>query len=209
MNRLQQEAAKADPSKDLAILEDPKVKDHLDSMLSSKLTPKIWDMLRATGYRVEPEVPKITSERSYALTRAVRFLLFDYLQYPFLIGDFAVKEEGWMFTRTFSLGLSKDTKPEILLSLIRDERFVGIPPTIHVEESSIYPDWDIHFIVTFKTGSRASWDLLQTGQFAISAIQQVVDASREMVNIAMNDKLASQTDAKQFLKVAATAFGAA
>lgn len=95
------------------------------------------------------------------------------------------------------------------MSLIRDERFSGMPPTIHVEESSRTPDWDIHYNVTFKTGSRASWDLLQTGQFAISAIQQVVDASREMVNIAMNDKLASQTDAKQFLKVAATALGAA
>lgn len=58
-----------------------------------------------------------------------------------------------MFTRTFSLGLPKDIKPEILLSLIQDEPFWGMPPTIHVEEASIYPDWDIHYIVTFKAGS--------------------------------------------------------
>mgnify|MGYP004704356399 CR=1 FL=1 len=165
------------------------------------------DLQESTGYRVEPESPEITSESSYALTRSVRFLLFDYLRYPFLIGDFLAREESWMFTRTFSLGLSKDTNPEILLSLIQDERFAGIPPTIHVEESSIYPDWDIHYIITFKAGSGESWDLKQTGQFAISAIQLVVDASREMVNIAMNDKLATLSDVKQFLNAAAIGFG--
>lgn len=208
MNWLQQEASKADPSKDIAIIENPETRNHLDEMLTSLFIPKIWDILHATGYSVVPEKPEISTELSYALERKVRFLLFDYLQYPFLIGDFSVKEDSWMFMRTFSLGLSKHTDSEILLSLIQDERFAGMPPTIHVEESSLYPDWDIHYIVTFKAGSGTSWGSKAIEAHAITTVQNVVAVSQEMVNIAMNDKLSTKADVKKFLKVAATAFGA-
>jgi hypothetical protein len=208
MNWLQQEASKADPSKDIAIIENPETRNHLDEMLTNIFIPKIWDILDATGYCVEPEKPAISTELSYALTRKVRFLLFDYLQYPFLIGDFSVKEEGWMFMRTFSLGLSKSTKPEILLSLIQDERFVGMPPTIHVEEPCIHPDWDSYYIVTFEAGSGSSLGSKPLEDYAISIVQNVVAVSQEMVNMAMNDKLSTKADVKKFLKVASSAFGA-
>ena len=208
MNWIQNEASKADPSKDQIVIENPDVRADLENRLTAYFAPKLWDILMATGYQVEPSTPVISNELSYALARKIRFLLFDYLQFPFLIGDFSAKQDGWMFERTFSLGLSRSTKPEMLLSLIQDERFSGMPPTIHVEEPVIHNDWDIHYIVTFKAGSGTSWGSRAVDDHALKTVETVVSASQEMVNIAMNDKLSTKADVKRFLKIAAIGFGA-
>ena len=90
------EAAKSDPSKDIAILENPEARRYLDGLLTDTFYPAIYRCVQATGYDdiLRQDPPRIETELAYALARTVSFMMVDGLGYPFLRGDFQCQMDG-------------------------------------------------------------------------------------------------------------------
>ena len=40
-----------------------------------------------------------------------------------------------------------------MFRILSDERFVGMPPTLHIEPASVYGDRDMHYLITLKAGT--------------------------------------------------------
>lgn len=207
MNWLQQQASKADPSKDIVIIENPEVRNDFDKLLTTTFAPKIWELLMATGYKVLPEKPEPSSNLSYALVRKLDFMLFDYQDYMFFRGAFTVSQNGWMFERTFSLGLPQTTNPDLMLRIIGDSRFSGMPPTLEIQKSDSRPAWDTYFFITFKAGKGTSWGTSTIYDHALTSVESVIAASQQMYFMAMADMLSTQADVEKFLTVAAIGYG--
>jgi hypothetical protein len=206
MNWIQREAAKADESNDIAIIENPETKEYLDGILRDKFADRVWERLNATGYKVHPARPEIRSGLSYSLVRNLDFMLFDFLGFPFLKGTISASSDGWMFEREFWLGLPKDTNPEFMFSILSDERFQGIPPALEIQESVSEVNRNIYYIITLKAGNGTSWGGDVVFSHALSTFENVLSASLEMYNLAMADKMESKEDVARFKRVAAIGF---
>ena len=136
------------------------------------------------------------------------FKVFDYHDYSFFRGSFSVLKDRWMFERTFTLGLPRITKPEYLLKIIGDTRFSGMPPTLSVEDSDFRPEWDIYYVITFKSGKGTSLGSQTIIDHALTSVENVILASQQTYNMAMADRMERDDDVKRFLDVAAIGYGA-
>ena len=85
MSWIEDEAAKSDPSKGVAFLENPEARRYLDGLLTNTFYPAICRSVEATGYDdiLRQDPPRIETKLSYALERTVGFMLVDGLDWPF------------------------------------------------------------------------------------------------------------------------------
>ena len=118
MNWIIKEAQNADSRKDRIILENPESREELDNLLMEKFYPAIIQALKETDLPYNP----INEEDIHIdsvwdgprLGRNLLFFLYDHAHYPVLRGDITVSKTGYMFKRTFSPGLPRETEPDFL-----------------------------------------------------------------------------------------------
>jgi len=173
-------------------------------LFSSQIIMEIKDELEKTGYRFTPhadDLQIISSWECGDLGRALIFMLFDDLDYPFFWGEFSCTKDGFFLERKFFLGLSQNTDPSFIFRILRDERFVGMPPTLHIETASVYPVWNTHFHITLMAGTGFE-----------SKEWTVRNAARELLKTTIHDSIAlyeesiegfsSMVEVERFLKLA-------
>jgi len=202
------EAAKSDPLKDVAILEDPEARRYLDGLLAETFYPAIQRCVKAMFYDdiLRRDPPRIETKLSYALVRTVSFMMADDLGYPFLRGDLECQMDGWMLARQFWLGLPRDTDPALMLRIIEDDRFSAVPPTLTVERAESRPDWNIHYHITLSSGTGTSWGPGHGEQAALRTIETMIETSAEMYELSMVEGFTDMAEVEAFLAIAYEAF---
>ena len=205
MNWIIEEAKKIHTSKNIVFLENPETKQLLDNLLLKKFYPAINKHLHETGYW-ELDNPKIETKLVYELVRSIMFMITDDFGYTFFRGEFECELDGWMLTRNFWLGLPRDTDPAFLFRILSDERFAGNPPTLSIEESPLYPEWNIYYLITIHSGTGTSWGAGIGEKHALQTIKSVIRKSAEMYEISMIDGFSNMEDVEIFLKTAYEAF---
>jgi len=210
MSWIDDEAAKSDPSKHVAFLENPSARRYLDGLLTNTFYPAICRCVQATGYDdiLRQDPPQIETKLSYALVRTVPFMLVDGLGCPFLRGDFECLMDGWLLSREFWLGLPKETEPAFMLRIIEDEMFAGMPPKLSVEKSESRPDWNIYYHITLSCGTGTSWGPGPSEQAALRTIESVIKTAAEMYETSMVEGFSTMQDVETFLAVTRRAFEA-
>jgi len=107
---IMEEAKKGDNSKDIIILENPEVRDYLDSLLLKKFWPIIFSCLEQSGYDYSPE-PDIETELSYEFKRSLSFTFLEGERFerPRVIfrGKLKLSKKDWMLEREFFSALAK------------------------------------------------------------------------------------------------------
>ena len=200
-----EEAKKIHTLKNIVILENPETRQPLDNLLLKKFYPAINKHLHETGYR-ELDNPKIETKLVYELVRSILFMMTDDFGYTFFRGEFECELDCWMLTRTFWIGLTRDTDPDFLFRILSDERFAGNPPTLSIEESPLYPEWNIYYLITIHSGTGTSWGAGIGEKHALQTIKSVIRKSAEMYEISMIDGFSNMEDVEIFLKTAYEAF---
>ncbi len=210
MSWIVDEAAKSDPSKDVAILENPEARRFLDGLLTNTFYPAICRFVQATGYDdiLRQDPPRIETELAYALVRTVSFMMVDGLGYPFLRGDFQCQMDGWMLKRQFWLGLPADTDPAFMFKIIEDEMFSGNPPVLMIEKAESRPDWNIYYHITLSSGTGTSWGPGHSEKAALKTIETVITTSAEMYEESMVEGFSNMAEVERFLTIAYKAFEA-
>ena len=200
-----EEAKKIHTLKNIVILENPETRQLLDNLLLKKFYPAINKHLHETGYR-ELDNPKIETKLVYELVRSILFMMTDDFGYTFFRGEFECELDCWMLTRTFWLGLPRDTDPDFLFRILSDERFEGNPPTLSIEESPLDPEWNIYYLITLHSGTGTSWSPGGGVEHALQTIKSVIRTSAEMYDISMIEGFSDMADVEIFLNTAYAAF---
>jgi hypothetical protein len=205
MSWLDEEARKADPQHDRVILEDPGAVRELDALLVDTYEPYIRGELARTGYSDAPPASESWIESKWIgpqLARALTFMLFDHLSFPFFRGVFSCTRRGFFLERECSLGFPRETDPSLLFRILSEESFRGNPPELTIEPSLIHPEWDVYFHITLRAGTG-----LETGPWTLhegakTIIKQAIEDSVEMYEIAMIDSLSTMQGLEDLLRAA-------
>jgi len=199
-----EEAYKCDPRKDRIVLENPEVVKELDDLLLNKYYLFIHSELKKTKYRFIPlpDDVEITSIWSGGdLERALVFMLFDDLNYSFFRGKFSCTKGGFFLEREFFLGLPQNTDPSFIFRTLDDERFVGMSPTLHIETSSVYPAWNIHYHITLKAGTGFEFKGWTLHNAAKGHLETTIHDSIALYEESI-EGFSSMDDVERFLKIA-------
>jgi hypothetical protein len=209
-NWIMKEIRKLDPQKDRIILENPESRKYLDDLLMEKIYPAIARILDETTLPYEPSAIDASCINSACqgsdLGRSLPFFLYDHLQYPILRGEIIVSRTGYLFNRSFSLGLPRNTKPEYLFKILSDPRFQGTSPVLNIFESKIRPEWNIYYHIIIETGSGYTFGPFSLYNTAIHLIEETVKASIEMYELSMIELFSTMEDVERFLHIAARCF---
>jgi hypothetical protein len=194
------------------ILENPSIIDELDNLLTDRFYPEIYQMLQKTSFPFHPEESdslKISSyNRQNEVARKFHFGLDDPLHYPILQSEIAVSRKGYYVNRKFNLGLPRNIPPDFLFRILSDKRFVGMPPSLHVEESILRPDWNVYFCITFEAGNGFWGKDFSFFNSAFSIIEDTIGNAVEMYENSMVEGFNSIDDVDRFLYIAAKTFEA-
>lgn len=210
MNWLLEEAKKSNPQSDRVILENPEAVKQLDTQIMDTFYPFILEELEKTGYMYSPGIEdlKITSVwNGPDLARSVTFMLFDTLNYPFFRASLDCSDHSFVLNRDFSLGLPKNTNPEFIFRILADERFAGTPPSLSVEESRVYPEWNFYYHIEIEAGSGMGFKGWSLNNIAKGNIESVIEYSIAMYEHSMADGFSTMKDVEDFLKIACGGYG--
>jgi hypothetical protein len=204
MSWLDEEAGKADPRHDRVILENPGTVRELDALLVGTYEPYIRAELARTGYSGAPPIGEKWIESKWMgpeLSRALTFMLFDHLSFPFFRGTFSCTRQGFFLERECFLGFPRETDPSLLFQILSEDSFRGNPPELTIAPSPIHPEWDVYFQITLSAGTG-----LQTGPWTLheaakTIINQVIEDSVEMYETAMVDNFSTVQDLEDLLRV--------
>ncbi|OHD23364.1 MAG: hypothetical protein A2Y38_14135 [Spirochaetes bacterium GWB1_59_5] len=205
MSWLEEQAKKADPWHDRAILETPDVVRELDALLMATYEPYIREELAKTGYVEAPPADERWIESKWIgpeLSRALTFMLFDHLSYPFFQGVFSCTRRGFFMERECFLGFPRQTDPSLLFRILGEDSLRGNPPELTIAPSLIHPEWDVYFQITLSAGTG-----LETGPWTLhegakTIIKQVIEDSVEMYEISMVDSFSTLQDLENLLRAA-------
>ncbi len=211
MSWILEEATRCDSRKDRIILENPKAVKELDDLLLSRFYPFILSELKKTKYRFIPlpDDVKITSIWSGGdLGRALVFMLFDDLNYSFFRGTFSCTKNGFFLEREFFLGLPQNTNPSFMFRILSEDRFAGNPPSLRIESSSIYPEWNTFFYITLNAGKGFEYKGWTLHNVAKEHIETTIHDSIAMYEESMIDGFSTMDDVDRFLRIAYRCFEA-
>jgi hypothetical protein len=202
---LQEQAKKADPKHDRAILENPDAVRELDALLMHTYEPYIREELAKTGYVEAPATGERWIESKWLgpeLSRALTFMLFDHMSYPFFRGVFSCTRRGFFMERECFLGFPRETDPALLFRILGEESFRGNPPELTITQSLIHPEWNVYFQIKLSAGSG-----LETGPWTLhegakTIIKQVIEDSVEMYETSMVDSFSTMQDLEDLLRAA-------
>ena len=207
VNWLIEEAEKVQNPKNRIILENPRIMKELDRKLTDNFWPFIWDELNKTSYPYYPHNGRLDISSEWMgsdLGRSLTFMQFDSLGYSFSRVSLKLSECGFMVKREFFLGLTRETEPQLILRLLSDERFQGMPPSLTVEESQ---RWEYYFHIKFEAGSGMESGNFNLDYMAKDNIRSVITDNVDMYELSMIDGLASAEDVETFLYRAALVYG--
>jgi hypothetical protein len=96
------------------------------------------------------------------LSRALTFMLFDHMSYPFFRGVVSCTRRGFFMERECFLGFPRETDPMLLFRILGEERFRGNPPELTITPSLIRPEWKVYFQIKLSAGTG-----LETGPWTL------------------------------------------
>ena len=142
-------------AKDRVVLENPQAQKQLDELLMCKYPLFIKKELERAGYPYSSvdEIPIESKFIEPEYSRALTFMIFDHVRCPFFRGAISCSKTGFFLEKGFFLGLPKDTNPSFLFRILGDERLTGNPPTLDIQESTLYPEWNACFHITLHSGT--------------------------------------------------------
>lgn len=205
MNWLIEEAEKIHTQKDRIILENPETVKRLDEKIKTVFWPFIEEELEKTGYMYVPDSKNLKIQSVWNgpdLGRSVTFMIFDKLHYPFFRASLDCSDHGFILRRDFSLGLSRNTKPEFIFRILSDEKFEGMPPSLSIEESHVYPEWDYYYHIKLEAGTGMGFGEWSLNNIAKANIESVIKDSISMYEYSMIDGFSTMNDVEEFLKIA-------
>jgi hypothetical protein len=209
MNWIVQEAQKQDPRKDRMILENPAAVRELDELLTQTYYPQIKPILLKCGYPFssidENKIPIESRWSGSGLGRCLIFMLFDHFARPILRGSLILSRDGFMFEREFFLGLPQTTDPSFLFRILSDEDFAGNSPSLTVEPSDIYPEWNAYYWITLRSGAGIGSSQWTFHQAALGNIEETIETSVDMYETAI-EGFATMADVEDFLTLARKCF---
>jgi hypothetical protein len=205
MSWLDEEVKKADPRHDRATLENPDAVRELDALLVDTYEPYIRGELARTGYPNAPPAGERWIESKWIgpeFSRALAFMLFDHLSYPFFRGAFSCSRRGFFMERECFLGFPREADPLLLFRILSEDSFRGNPPELTIAPSPIHPEWDVYFQVKLSAGTG-----LETGPWTLhegakTIIKQAIEDSVEMYEISMVDAFSTVQDLEKLLRAA-------
>ncbi len=210
MHWILQEAHKEDPTKDRVVLENPQVRRQLDELLLNKYHPFIKKALDRTEYPYS-SVDEIKIESKFIgpeFSRALTFMIFDHFRYSFFRGAISCSKSGFFLENEFFLGLPRDTEPSFLFRILSDERFAGNPPTLDIQESTIFPEWNTYFHITLSSGRGFEFGSYSLYSTAFGHIEAAIQDSIGMYEQSMIDGFSTVQDVEDFLEIAYRSFEA-
>lgn len=194
-NWIIEQAKKADGSKDVVILENPEVRDHLDGLILNRFWPVIRNCLESSGYTYIPqENPETDFELSHILERSLSFMLFDG-EKAFFRGKLICSIESWMIKSEHFLALSKVNDPWVVFEILGNSRFAGNPPTLMIDKNR-----DDFYQITFHVGSGAGWRRYDE-QYIEERIKKTINVNVEMYDFSKEGFISPQ-DIGDFLSIA-------
>lgn len=206
MSWIVEEAKKQNQHKNRVVLENPEIVREMEDALISDFYPYVRKELENSGFRYYPSPIELRVEPEIAINdnpaRSFTFILLDDLSYSFFRGKLILSPMGYMFEREFTLGLPKDTNPSFLFRILSDEQFAGYPPSLSIEESVIYPEWNTYFYIELKSGSgieSRGWTLHNAAK---GNIKEAIENSIEMYEHSMIEGFSSMSEVEEFLKIA-------
>ena len=104
-----------------------------------------------------------------------------------------------MFVRDFTLGIPEDTNPSFLFRILSDQQFVSFPPSLFIEESEIFPEWNTGYYIDFKSGSGIDSEGWTLHNAAKGTIKEAIENNIEMYEHSMIDGFSSLSDVEELL----------
>jgi len=210
MNWILQEAHKENPAQDRVVLENPQIRVQLDELLRSKYHPFIKGELDRTGYPYSSvdEIPIESKFIGPEYSRALTFMIFDHFRYPFFRGAISCSKSGFFLEKEFFLGLPKDTDPSFLFRILSDENLTANPPSLDIQESTLYPEWNTYFHITLHSGRGFESGPYSLHTAALGNIETAIRDSVAMYEHSMIDGFSTIEEVEEFLEIAYRCFEA-
>ena len=211
MNWIIEEAKKSNPKEDRVILENPKVVKELDELLLKKYYPFIQRELGKTSYQYSPVEKDIRIESQWIgpeFGRSLLFMLFDDFSYSFFRGTVSCTKSGFFFQKEFFLGLPENTNPSFMFKILSDDNFAGNPPTLEIQKSEIFPEWNTYFYITLKAGTGFEFSGWSLHNAALGNIEAAIHDSILMYEESMIEAFLTMIDVESFLEAAYRCFEA-
>lgn len=206
MSWIVEEAKKQNPEKLRVVLENPEIVGEIEDALIGDFYPFVREELEKSGYPYFPSPIELRLDTDVDIgdnpARSFCFMFFDDFGYSFFRGKLKLSKRGYMFERQFYLGLPRETDPAFIFRILNDERFAGYPPSLHIEESGVFPEWNTYFIIEFNSGSGIDTGGWTLHNVAKGAIKEAIENSIEMYENSMIEGFSSMSDVEEFLRIA-------
>lgn len=200
MSWLLKEAEKCNSDKDRVILENPHTVNELDESLIHNYYPFIRSELEKTGFPFYPQKSEMKIESKWNcddLGRSITFLMMDDFGALFFRGSITISKSAFMLEKEFFLELDERTKPSLIFRILKDDRFMGMPPTLEIQNSK--------FIVKFQAGNGLGFTGWNLNNMALEDIEAVIKDSASMYEASI-DGFSTVKDVERFLRVAQRSF---
>ncbi len=175
----------------------------------NRFYPFIREELEKTGFPYYPQSDDLKFESGWMagdLARELVFMLFDDFDYSFLRCSLSCSPRGYMFERSFFLGLPQSCDPKILFRILSDPHFAGDFPSLHIERSILHPEWNSYFYITLRAGNGFESNGWSVHSTALGDIAQTIQDSLSLYESAMVEGITTTDDLEAFLQVACRCF---
>ena len=174
---------KTDISKSLIILENPELRNHLDSIIN-KIWPSLKSHLEKTGYTFSPNSdPLIETKLSNVLVRSMMIMLFD-AQSAFCRINLDCSPDHWMIRNKFFLTLPASADLKFICEILGNSRLSGNPPSLVISKNKPAA----YYQITFDTGRGEGWGMHDTS-YLIGKLKRSVDVNISMFEIMLDGEV--------------------
>ena len=200
MSWLLKEAEKYNSDRDRVILENPHTVNKLDESLIHNYYPFIRSELQKTGFPYYPPESEIKIESKWNcddLSRSLTFLMMDDFGALIFRGSITISKSAYMLEKEFFLELGEGTKPSLIFRILKDDRFMGMPPTLEIQNSK--------YIIKFQAGNGMGFTGWNLNSMVLEDIEAVIKDSVAMYEASI-DGFSTVKDVDRFLKIAQRSF---
>ena len=194
-NQLSSSFSDSAGQKGIAIVENPELRDHLDSIIK-KTWPSLLTHLEKTGYTYSPNSdPLIETELSHVLVRSMMIMLFD-AQSAFCRINLDCSPDHWMIRNKFFLTLPASADIKFICEILGNSRLSGNPPSLVISKNNPAA----YYQITFESGRGEGWGMHDTS-YLIGKLKRAVDVNINMFEI-MIDREVNEKIVAEFLTAA-------
>ena len=106
------------------------------------------------------------------------------------------------------MGIPEDTDPSFLFRILSDEKLTGNPPTLDIQKSTMYPEWNTYFHITLHSGTGFESGCYTLHSAALGNVEAAIRDSVEMYEQSMIDGFTTIDEVEDFLETAYRSFEA-